>query len=458
MKSNKDILFEKARTVIREAELLGASQVQVSMTLADTALTRLANSIIDQNVSDRRSVVSIYLYYGKRQGSVRFEVFKDEDLIEATRLAAKIAKVSPVSEDIVSLPKPRSYSDTFDDSDLLSPSTIEATPEQRADCAVTAISTAHEIDSRIKAVAGAISHSVVENVLVNNLGIEAYESNTSANINLTILAADENEETAGWCEDNRRGFGDLKVREVSETAARKAADGFGMKNIESGDYEVILEPAAVASLLSLVAYFGFSARAYQDYRSFLRDRIGEKMFSEKFSMWDDATDIRFVDATKYDSEGFPKSKLELVSNGVIKNIVYDTRTAAIDGVESTGHNIRSMGRSLPIATHIVLQDDSSSLDEMIAETKRGILVTHFHYENAVDSVQGIFTGLTRDGAWFVKDGEIEYPLNTLRYTDAAPRFFAEIDLIGKYPEINTSDCIVPPMKLPSFKITGSSKE
>ena len=182
------------------------------------------------------------------------------------------------------------------------------------------------------------------------------------------------------------------------------------------------------------------------------------MFSDKFSMWDDATDTRFVDATKYDSEGYPKSKLELVSQGVIKNIVYDTRTAAIDGVESTGHNIRSMGRSLPIATHIILQDEDSSLDEMIAETKSGILVTHFHYQNAVDAVQGIFTGLTRDGAWFVKDGEIQYPLNTLRYTDAAPRFFAEIDLIGSYPKINTSDCIVPPVKLPSFKITGSSKE
>ncbi|MFW9931925.1 MAG: TldD/PmbA family protein [Candidatus Thorarchaeota archaeon] len=458
MDSNKNVLMEKASIVIKESENLGASQIQVSMTLADTALTRLANSIIDQNVADRRSVVSIYLYYGKKQGSVRFEVFEDDALIEATQVAAKLAKVSPISDDIVSLPEPHPYSKAFDESDLIALSSINATPEQRAEFAMNAVAIAHDTDPRIKSVAGAISHAVSENVLVNNLGVEAYEKATRSNINLTVLAEDGSEETAGWCEDRRRGFGDLMVKEVAEIAAQKAADGFGMKYIDPGDYEVVLEPAAMGDFMFFLSFFGFSARAYQDYRSFLRDRIGEKMFSEKFTLLDDATDIRFVDATKYDSEGYPKSRIELVNAGVVKNIVYDSKTAAVDGVKSTGHNARSMGRSLPIANHMILEDGDSSVEEMIAETGNGILVTHFHYQNAVDPTQGTFTGLTRDGAWYIKNGEIQYPLKTLRYTDAAPRFLGDIDLIGKYTEINTSDAIVPPVKLPSFRITGSSKE
>ncbi|MDF1540689.1 MAG: hypothetical protein P1Q69_17460, partial [Candidatus Thorarchaeota archaeon] len=66
MEWQKDILFAKAQQILKEAEKLGASQAEVTIVLADTALTRLANSIIDQNVSDRRSMVNIHLYYGKQ--------------------------------------------------------------------------------------------------------------------------------------------------------------------------------------------------------------------------------------------------------------------------------------------------------------------------------------------------------------------------------------------------------
>ncbi|MHA1629698.1 MAG: metallopeptidase TldD-related protein, partial [Candidatus Heimdallarchaeota archaeon] len=116
------------------------------------------------------------------------------------------------------------------------------------------------------------------------------------------------------------------------------------------------------------------------------------------------------------------------------------------------------GRSLPIASHILVEEGTASLEEMIAEIKNGILVTHFHYQNAVNPTKGIFTGLTRDGTWFVKNGEIQFPLRTLCYTDSALRFLRSIDLLGKYSELNDSQFKVPAMKLPSFRITGSQKE
>ncbi|MHA1907785.1 MAG: TldD/PmbA family protein [Candidatus Thorarchaeota archaeon] len=458
MDSNKNLLLEKANLVIKEAEKLGATQAQVTISLADTALTRLANSIIDQNVADRRSMVSIKFYFNQRRGTVAFEVFDDEALKEATAAAAKIAKVSPENKDFKSLPTPKPYSYTLKDAELVDMSTVKATPEKRAEYSETIITTAHNVDSRIRAVAGAISNSTVERVIVNSLGVEAYNAGTRANVTLTILAEDDKEESAGWCQDIRRGFSDLQIEKVSEIAATKAAEGFGMKILEPGDYEVVLEPAAVGGFGFFLGFYAFSARAYQDYLSFLRDRIGEKIFSEKYNLWDDSLDNRFARPTNFDAEGYPKSKLDLVEDGVVKNIVYDTLTASKDGVESTGHHASFFGRSAPIPTHQVIQEGSSSVEEMISETKNGLLVTHFHYQNAVDPTKGMYTGLTRDGAWYIKNGEIQYPVKTLRYTDAAPRFFGEIDLIGKYSDPRTSEAIVPPMKLPSFKITGSTKE
>ena len=458
MESNKSLLLEKANLIVKEAEKLGATQTEVSITFSNTALTRLANSIIDQNVVDKRSLVSIHLYFNQRKGSVRFEVFDDSSLVEAVKAAAKIAKVSPENKDFKSLPTPRPYSEALADINLIDTSTVNATPEKRAEYSETIITTAHDIDSRIKAVAGAISNSSTELVIVNNLGIEAYEAGTRANVNVTILAEDDSEETAGWCQDIRRGFGDLKIHEVAEIAATKASQGFGMKLLDAGDYELVLEPAAVGGFGFFLAFYAFSARAYQDYLSFLRDRIGEKIFSDKFSLWDDSLDNRFARPTTFDSEGYPKSRLDLVSDGVVKNIAYDSLTAAKDDVESTGHNAKFMGRSLPVPQHMIVQEGDSNVEEMISETKNGILVTHFHYQNTVDPTKGMYTGLTRDGAWYIKNGEIQHPLKTLRYTDAAPRFFGEIDLVGKYSDLVTSGAIVPPMKLPSFRITGSTAE
>ncbi|MGC9780242.1 MAG: TldD/PmbA family protein [Candidatus Heimdallarchaeota archaeon] len=458
MEFNKEFLLEKCQFILKEAEKLGATQTEVTISLRNSALTRLANSIIDQNVAEHHANVQTIVYIGKKKGSINVEVLDNDSIKQAIEHAAKIAKISPENKDFKSLPGPQKYSTELSLDDLVSKNTLNATPEQRAEFATLAIDSAHAIDKRVNAVAGAISHIAFENLIMNSLGVEAYEKSTLSNVNLTVLAEDGKEQTAGWSADNRKDFTELHIQEVAEKAARKAADGFGMIYIEPGEYEVILEPAAVGGLMFFMSYFGFSAMMYQDYISFLRDKIGDKLFSEKLSLWDDAFDKRLVYQSLFDDEGFPKSKLEMITKGVVKNLAYDTLTADKDGVKSTGHNAKFRGRSMPFPGQLLIGDGNSNLEEMIAETKNGILVTHFHYQNAVNPTKGIFTGLTRDGAWYVKNGEIQYPLRTLRYTDSVLKFLANIDLIGKYMDLNDTQAKVPPMKLPAFTISGSQKE
>jgi len=458
MELNKELLLEKAKVALKEAEKLGATQAEITINYTTSALTRIANSIIDQNVAELHATVSSLVYIGKRKGSTSVEVFDEESIADAVANAVKIAKISPENKDFKSLPTAQKYPNTISLDELISKKTMNATPEQRAEYSMTAINAAHAIDKRINAVAGAISNNLREFAIVNSNGVECYSAFTSSTVNLTVLAEDGKEQAAGWSADSRKDFTQLKIEDVAKKAAKKSADGFGMKYLEPGNYEVILEPAAVGGFMFFMSYFGFSAMMYQDYVSFLRDRIGEKMFSEKLNLWDDSFDKRQEYRSYFDAEGVPKTKMDLIKNGEVRNLAYDTFTAHKDGVESTGHNLKMRGRSIPIAFDLLVGEGDSNLDEMIAETKNGILVTHFHYQNAVNPTKGIFTGLTRDGAWLVKNGEIQYPLRTLRYTDAAPRFLGTIDLIGKYPELNDANAKVPPMKLPSFTITGSQKE
>jgi predicted Zn-dependent protease len=458
MESKHNLLIEKAERALKTAQRLDASQAEVSLMLQKMSLTRLANSIIDQNVSENIARLRVSIYYGKKKGTVRADVFDDDSIIAAVESASKIAKISPEIKEFESLPIPKPYSDALDDVDLAPKGTLDATPEQRAEYAMDAVRTAHDVDSRIKAVAGALEHKATERVFVNSNGIEAHAFRTKCNINLTIMAEDGSEETAGWAQDNNRDFSKLNVTDVSTIAATKAADGFGMKDLKPGEYEIVLEPSAVANLVFYMGYIGFSAQSYQDFRSFLIDRLGEKMFSDKLSLWDDSLDKRHITPLFCDDEGVPKSKVDLVDSGVVKNLVYNTLTARKDGVESTGHHSQMWGRGLPFPRHVIVKDGDSNLDEMISNTKKGILVTHFHYQNPVDPTKGVMTGLTRDGTWYIENGEIKWPLRTLRYTDALPRVLSNIDLIGGYEKLRHPDFIVPPMKLSSFRISGSSSK
>ncbi|MHA1925662.1 MAG: TldD/PmbA family protein, partial [Candidatus Thorarchaeota archaeon] len=444
----KEELMEKANIALKEAETCGASQVEVEVFRFRNALTRLANSIIDQNVAENRISVRILVYLGKKKGSYSLDSFSDDDIKEAAEAAVRIAKVSAEDKDFISLPEPRESSSSLTMDDMVCKATVNATPEERAEAAKSIIQMAHDLDKRISAVSGAISNILAEQVILNSHGVSAYQANSVSNLNLTIIAKDGTEESAGWAADNRMDFRELRVEDVTERAARKAAEGFQAIDLEPGDYELILEPAAVGDFMYFMISTGFSALNYQDYRSFLRDRIGEEVFSEKLTMWDDTFDKRHYAPLLYDDEGFPKSRLDLVEAGTVRNLVYDSYTAGKDGVESTGHNVKSWGRSIPYARHIIIEDGDSSVTEMIEETKNGVLVTHFHYQNPVDPTKGMMTGLTRDGAWLVKDGEIAHPVSTVRYTDALPRFLGNIDLVGRYQNLRDSGSIVPPMKLP----------
>lgn len=468
MKFNKDLLIEKADLILRETERSETSQAEVTIRLVNSALTRLANSVIDQNVSEKHVNITLIVYYRKRKGSVCIEAFDTESLKQAVAQAVKIAKISPENKDFVSLPSSKPYSEKLNLSELVSKNTLETTPQQRAEYAVTAIENAHEIDKRIKTVAGAISHETEEKLIKNSLGVEAYDARTVSNINLTILANDNGEETAGWSADSQRDISKLRIAQVAQTAARKASEGFGAKVIEPGEYEVILEPAAVSGLISYMSLYGFSAKMYQEYRSFLKDKIGEKLFSEKLDLWSDPLDNRGLRATVFDGEGSPTKRLDLIKDGVAIALAYDTLTASKDEVESTGHNVKLwrvlfFGDSFPLANHLFMREGSSNVEEMISETKKGILVTHFHYQNLVNPVKGVLTGLTRDGTWLIKNGEIIFPLRTLRFTDTFTRYLKNIDLIGKYHELQDSHSFIfqgtyPPVKLPSFRFTGSSEK
>ena len=264
--------------------------------------------------------------------------------------------------------------------------------------------------------------------------------------------------SSGWAKASACNLAQLDPIGLARTAARKAAESRDPRELPAGRYTVILEPAAVLDLTGQM--FGdFSATAIRDGRSFLNDRIGQKLFGDNVTIYDDALDAAQAGAT-FDGEGVPKRRLTLVDSGVVHEIAYCRQAAALAGVEPTGHGLPLPNEFGEAPGNIVIAGGDSSVDQMIASTERGILVTRLWYIREVDPYEKIFTGMTRDGTFLVEGGGVIAGVRNFRFNVGLIEMLSNVEAIG--PAVRASgeeapDMVVPAMKVRGFNFTEVTK-
>ena len=419
---------------------------------SESGLTRFANSTIHQNVAETQSKVYFRVVIGRKIGVASTNSFTAGDLKRAYRSAAKIAKVQKENPHFVSLPKPANYSkiDTFFDG------TAKFTPRQRAMKVKSVIDRASKKNCTV---AGSLSNGSGELAVVNTLGVSAYQRISAVSVNVIAMAAN----SSGYAEGLSRNVEDLNFRAIAATALDKAARCASPAEMPPGEYEVILEPAAVAALIEWVNYIGFGSKPFQENTSFMSGRIGEKITGESVTIYDDGTDPSAI-AFPFDFEGVPKRKVELITNGVARGVVYDSMTAARDGRQSTGNALTpdATGEG-GLALNVFVQGGKSSLPEMIGNVENGLLVTRFHYINGfIDTPHAVLTGMTRDGLMRIKNGRLKGGVKNLRFTDSILRAFESVKALSAERQLinawwDSLGCIVAPaMHLGSLRFTGQT--
>jgi predicted Zn-dependent protease len=217
---------------------------------------------------------------------------------------------------------------------------------------------------------------------------------------------------------------------------------------------VILEPAAVLDLVGQM--FGdFSATAVADSRSFLTDRVGKKLFGENIQITDDAAHPLQA-GVPFDGEGVPRRKLTLVDAGVPRDLAYARSSARKAGVEPTGHGFPLPNEVGEAPLNIVIAGGSTSTDEMIASTERGVLVTRLWYIREVDPYEKIMTGMTRDGTFLIENGRVSRGLRNFRFNQGIIELLNNVEALS--PSVRASgeeafDMVVPAMKVRGFNFT-----
>lgn len=432
---------EDAKEIIEKVlDIAKADETEVHLGCSSSALTRFAENHIHQNVAGSGFGLAVRAIIGKQMGESSISKFDDDSLKKVVADAIELAKVSPPDPELL----PRPESQTYREVQSYYDETI--TPMERAEGVARVV---HKSKDTGLTSAGIFSNGVSCFAMANSKGLFAYHRGSSVTFSTTVMGDD----SSGWAEKTSKRKSDVEPDELAETAISKAQLSQNPLAAEPGKYTVILEPAASAGLIRYLAS-GFNALAVDEGRSYLVGKIGEQLAGEEISI---ACDIYHPlhQGRPYDGEGLPTKRVDLFKDGVVNQLVYDRLTAQKHGVEPTGHGFGGRNSYGAMPKSLVMEGDNATLAEMIASTKRGILVTHFHYQNMVDPMQVIVTGMTRDGTFWIENGKIQHGIKNLRFNQSILTMLNNVEMMSE--PVFAGGIVVPAMKVKEFNFSSSTE-
>ncbi len=387
-----------------------------------SGLARFAGSEVHQPTLIANDVVELQVVRDGRLGVAAANRVDDDGLRELAARAAEAADSAPADPDFPGLATQSEPLEVggYDEE------TAALTAEDQARLA------AESIDASEMDLYGFFTSGVTELALASTTGLAVSQPMTDASV-LALAAVDG---ASGYAEQTSWKVAEIDPAAASSRAVEKAKLTRDAVELEPGSYRAVLEQPAFAELLLYFVYDAFGALGLLEERSYAYDKLGQKVFDERFSLADDPLDPRGLPKA-FDFEGTPKQRVELVENGVLREVVWDRTTAkrAGEGQQSTGHappsSLRHWG-PLPFALSVAGGEAESPL-ELAGLVEDGISITRLHYLSIVDPREGVITGMTRDGTFRVRAGEIAEPLVNLRFTVSVPELLAELPGLTREP-------------------------
>jgi predicted Zn-dependent protease len=429
--------------VQQAAASLGVSDVEALFGAHCAALTRFANNTIHQNVAEQNRWISVRVALDQRTARATTNRLDADSIRGAVEQALALARSAAPNSDLLPLNENSLISETkrFD------AATAAATPQHRGRAVAEAI---RIVESAGQTAAGIYSTGQSSEAIFNSRGVAAWHAETLAQFSITAMAGD----SSGWAKASAVSHTAIDPVALARGASEKARLSSDTQEIAPGRYTVILEPAAVLDLVGQM--FGdFSATSVNDSRSFLTDRLGTKLFGDNIHISDDVAHP-LQTGVPFDGEGVPRRKLTLVDAGVPRELAYSRSSAHRAGVEPTGHGFPLPNEIGEAPLNIVIAGGSTSIDEMIASTDRGILVTRLWYIREVEPYDKIMTGMTRDGTFLIEDGHVNCGLRNFRFNQGIIELLNNVEALS--PSVRASgeeafDMVVPAMKVRNFNFT-----
>lgn len=418
----------------------------IYLTATEQALTRFANNRIHQNVAHQDAIAHVRVAVGKRQGRAVTNNLSETGLADAVRQAGEYARLMPEDPDFPGLPEP-------------SPAqSVAAYDEATAACdadrrASIAGMVCHKAADLALDAAGFCRTGATELAVLSTRGADAYHVGSFSGLLITARSDD----SAGWAKGGGWRMDGIDGEVLADEAIGKAVQGRNPQDLEPGEYPVVLENYAVDDMLEALSFYGMGAQMVQDGRSWMTELQGQSAMSSLVSIHDDGLDPAGW-PVPFDAEGVPRSRVDVVTEGVVRGPVHNTYTAAKAGAGSTGHQRGATGG--PTATNLFMRPGDRTTEELIASVERGLYITRFYYTRLSHNRGCVMTGMTRDGTFLIENGEITTPVKNLRFTQSYVEALAGCQALSDTAHLNLNEAgvamHVPAALLGSWRFTGQT--
>ncbi|MBP7693087.1 MAG: TldD/PmbA family protein [Anaerolineales bacterium] len=429
-----------------------ADETELVYTGVEEALTRFAQNAIHQNVAETDATLEVRAAVGTRVGTVTTNDLTPAGLARAVQEAGALARHLPENPEWPGLPEPQTYAPApaFDPA----AAALCQDPAARAEPVAALCAAARAAGLQA---GGAVSAARYEHAILNSRGLFAYAPSTQVDVTYVVEQADPvasaYAHATGW------RLAQIDLAALQQDALRRASVRQPRRRIPPGEYPVVLEPYAVLTLIEALVEDGMGALAVQEGRSWMNHRFGEPCMSPLITIEDDAFDPEGWPRA-YDSEGVAKRRVPIVRAGVPLSPVYDRWTAAREpGRVSTGHAQPYADEDWdgPLPENLTLAPGDQSVADLIGSVKRGLYVPRFWYVRQTAAHSAAATGTTRDGVWWIENGELAYPAADLRFDQELVTALGGVRGVGRDRPALSGFCGVhrlPALALDSFRFIG----
>jgi predicted Zn-dependent protease len=425
-----------------------AADAEVSVASSDQAHLRFAANAFATSGRREDVNVSVTVWVDKKKGTATTNEVDDASLQALVREAEQIAAVSPVDREYLPTLGPQEYRP------------VEAYAEATANVPVAA--RAKAVNDIIAAcekggVSGAGFHQAEGSAAARATKNGGFFYHRSSQVGLSVTARTADGTGSGYFSRDHYDLGKLDTARIARESIGKALRSREPKTLDPGAYTVILEPQAVADLLGFMRFL-FDARSADEGRSPFaaaggKTRLGEKVFDERLNVYTDPWHPE-IPGAPFTQGGLPARKFHLVKSGVVETLIYSRFWAQQKGKEPTPGPVNGVveGSGAPV-----------SVDDMVKDTRNGLLVSRFWYLRPVDPRTALITGLTRDGVWYVEDGKVSHPVRNFRFNQGLLQMLApgNLDAIGAPERVTGGEgggaVMMPALKVKEFRFTSQSE-
>ncbi len=420
---------------------------EIIATEVKSELTRFAESYIHQNVAETNLNLTIKIINENKIGAVCMNSIDESTISKNIEKAIEVTKITPKLDYHYQLLKPQSYKIKSKYSDK----TANFTPLNRAQLVKQLIK---KVNQRGYEAAGAFKTEESTLLVANSEGVFAFDQRTKVDFNCVIIRNNSTAHTS-FIDSDVTNF---NIEKVTDELLEAALRNVKQIEIDPGVYTVILSPEAVAEIINYAGYTAFNGKMIMEGKSFICHNQDKKIFPETITVSDDPFDELNM-PLPFDLVGYPREKIYLIKDGVVKDGVYDHLTALKYNRKCTGNTLSPEHASFgALPFNLAMKEGNNSVEEMISSTKKGIYISRFHYVNILNPMSIQLTGMTRDGTFLIEDGKLGRAIKNMRFNTSVVDMLKAVDMISK--ERQTKEGFIGPTVAPYFRtnnFTFSSK-